>query len=111
MEREKLAEGFARGIPLPGGTFYPFYYLARVDEPEFGCEGRPEEGPILGRAYGYDAQGPRQWDIGEVDLWRGRLDDQMWVGHWQGGYAVLAQGTTEPRVLERELFERMFGTD
>ena len=57
MEREKMAEGFAKGIRLPGGLFRPLYYLTRVDEPEFGCEGRPEGGRICGRAYGFDAGG------------------------------------------------------
>lgn len=111
MEQRQMEETFARGIDLPGGRFWPLYYLTRVDEPEFGCEGRPEAGPILGRAYGFDARGPRQWDIREADLWRSRLDDRMWVGRWQGDYAVLTRDATEPRALEQELFERMFSTE
>lgn len=111
MEREEMAEGFAKGIRLPGGLFRPLYYLTRVDEPEFGCEGRPEGGRICGRAYGFDAGGPRQWDIGEVELWRSGLDDDMWVGRWQGGYATLASGKEQPCSLEPTLFAHMFGTD
>lgn len=110
MELEKMNAAFDRGLNLPEGRFQPLYYLSRVDEPEFGCEGRPEAGPILGRAYGFDPQGPRQWDIGEVDLWRSGLDDGMRVGRWQGGYATLPMGTDRPRPLEPELFGRMFGT-
>lgn len=108
LEQEKLDAAFSRGIDLPGGKFWPLYYLNRVDEPEFGCEGRPEGGRIFGRAYGVDAQGPRQWDVEESALWRAGLDDGMWVGTWQQGYATLASGTAEPHSLEKALFDEIF---
>ena len=108
MEQTELREAFQNGICLPGGIFWPLYYLSRVDEPEFGCEGRPEGGPIFGLAYGFDTQGPRRWEIGEVDLWTSGLDDNMWVGRWQGGYALLPVGSQYPKSLDTALFHRVF---
>ena len=57
MDEQQIKTGFSEGISLPEGQFTPIYYLSRVDEPEFGCEGRPEQGKIFGRAYGYDKNG------------------------------------------------------
>ena len=57
MDEQQIKNAFSEGISLPEGQFTPIYYLRRVDEPEFGCEGRPEQGKIFGRAYGYDKMG------------------------------------------------------
>ena len=108
MEQAELRTAFQKGIALPEGTFWPVCYLSRVDEPEFGCEGRPEGGPIFGLAYGFDAQGPRRWEIEEADLWRSGLDDNMWVGRWQEGCAILPAGSRHPKPLEKALFDRVF---
>lgn len=108
MEQAELRAAFQDGIALPEGTFWPLCYLSRVDEPEFGCEGRPEGGPIFGLAYGFDAQGPRRWQIREADLWVSGLDDNMWVGCWQGDYAILPAGSHHPKPLEKALFDRVF---
>lgn len=107
MEQQQLCAAFAAGIDLPEGRFMPLYYLNRVDEPEFGCEGRPEQGKIYGRAYGFDRSGARQWEIEEAALWRLRLDDGMWVGRWNGGYGLLdAKGNV--RALSEADFTAVF---
>ena len=108
MEEQQLHAAFSAGIALPEGRFAPLYYLSRVDEPEFGCEGRPEQGKIYGHAYGFDAGGARQWEIEETALWCLGLDDGMWVGRWQGGYALLsAKGALRP--LSEDDFAAIFG--
>lgn len=109
MEEQKIRDAFSGGLSLSGGIFQPLLYLSRVDEPDFGCEGRPEGKKIYGRAYGRDAAGPRLWDLEEADLWRGGFDDGMWVGLWQGGYATLAGNSTQPKPLSEALFQRVFG--
>jgi len=109
MEEQEIRDGFIKGLSLPEGQFWPLLYLSRTDEPDFGCEGRPEGQKIYGRAYGWDGDGPRQWDIEEADLWRGGFDDGMWVGRWQGGYATLARRSARPKPLCAEVFHRAFG--
>ena len=109
MDEQEIKHAFSEGIALPEGQFAPIYYLRRVDEPEFGCEGRPEQGKIFGRAYGYDRSGARQWEIEETALWSAGLDDDMWVGRLNGGYATLrlCSGRVEP--LQTDRFHAAFG--
>ena len=88
------------GMMLPGGEFRPIAFFARVDEPEFGCEGRPDQGLILGYIYGWDRHGKREWALEESALWAGGFDDRMWIGRFRGGVAALKEGATTPAPLE-----------
>ena len=108
MTDAQIAEAFRDGIPLPDGVFEPLFWLERVDDPEFGCEGRPEEGPIYGNAYGFDRNGRNRWKIEELALILGGFDDCMWVGRWQDGYALLRENQREIKPLKQELFETVF---
>ena len=49
MDEQQIKTAFSEGISLSEGQFTPIYYLSRVDEPEFGCEGRPEQGKMKHR--------------------------------------------------------------
>ena len=109
MDEQQIKIGFSEGISLPEGQFTPIYYLSRVDEPEFGCEGRPEQGKIFGRAYGYDKNGPHQWEIEETALWRAGLDDNMWVGRLNGSYATLRPFSGRVELLPADRFGAAFG--
>lgn len=108
MTRKEIQQAFAQGITLPEGEFAPLIYLHRVDEPEFGCEGRPDGGVICGTAYGVTPEGEQVWQVEERLLWRAGLDDGMWVGRWQGGYALLSSNG-QVRALDEETFHKLFG--
>ena len=105
MDEQQIKTAFSEGISLPEGQFTPIYYLSRVDEPEFGCEGRPEQGKI----YGYDKNGPHQWEIEETALWGAGLDDDMWVGRLSGSYATLCPSFGRVELLSAERFDSAFG--
>ena len=107
MTREEAQKILEQGISLKEGEFAPLIYLSRVDEPEFGCEGRPDGGVVCGTAYGVTPEGDRVWPVEEQLLWRAGLDDGMWVGRWRGGYAMLS-AAGRVRVLDEALFRALF---
>lgn len=108
MTREEIQQAFTQGIALPEGKFMPLIYLRRVDEPEFGCEGRPDGGVICGTVYGVTPETERVWQVEEQLLWRTGLDDGMWVGRWRGGYALLS-AAGRVRALDETTFRKLFG--
>ena len=109
MDEQQIKTAFSEGISLQEGQFTPIYYLSRVDEPEFGCEGRPEQGKIFGRAYGYDKNGTHQWENEETSLLWLCLDDDMWVGRLSGSYATLRPSSGRVELLPADRFDSAFG--
>lgn len=73
---------------IDGTPFTPLCWLIQVDEPEFGCEGRPDGQPVCGSVHLLDRHGERTVPIEETTLFASRLDDRMWIGTY-GGQIVL----------------------
>ena len=80
MTEEEIQTALETGFPLEGEPFRPLVYLRRVDEPEFGCEGRPEEGPVYGTIWGWDQSGAKTWQVPDWMIITAGLDDRMWIG-------------------------------
>ena len=93
---------------LPDREFVPLIYLSRVDEPEFGCEGRPDGAIVYGMAYGETPEGRRTWKVEEHLLWNTGLDDDVWIGKIEQDYVVVKRDKSV-RVLPEEKFHALFG--
>lgn len=74
---------------IDGQEFEPECWLIRVDEPEFGCEGRPDGEPVCGSVVLLDGSGQRTEPIAEDLLFGSRLDDRMWIGRYGGEMALV----------------------
>ena len=80
---------------MKGARIRPLCYLIRVDEPEFGCEGRPDGQAVYGTVLLCDAQGERAVPIEETVLLRSRLDDKMTIGLLDGQTVLVSRTRTE----------------
>lgn len=60
--------------------FIPEFYLAEVEEPEFGCEGRPEGTVVYAGVEVQFEDGFKVIPIEERKLWNSGWDDGMWIG-------------------------------
>ena len=95
MRKEQILPLFRSGFPVDGRRFLPLFYLEQVDEPDFGCEGRPEQGEVCGCARGFTAEGEKLWQIEEKALWYSGFDDDQWAGMLAGESGpVLVRGKT-----------------
>ncbi len=92
MTEEEIQKRLSQGFLLEGKLFHPLVYLRRVDEPEFGCEGRPEEGPVCGTIWGYDRSGGKTWQIPDWIMEITGLDDRMWIGLLEGQLVSCQEG-------------------
>ena len=68
------------GFRIGKSEFKPVAYLVSVDEPEFGCEGRPEEGKVCARLQGITMKGTQSWKLDADKLEESGLYDDMWIG-------------------------------
>lgn len=87
---------------VEGREIQPVGYLIRVDEPEFGCEGRPDGQPVYGTVLLCDAQGERTVPIEETVLMRSRLDDKMTIGLLDGTLVLVSRTRTTYVPLSEE---------
>ena len=64
-------------IEIDGKIFQPLLHLLYVEEPDFGCEGVPEDGAVCGSIVAEDAAGRRTIPIGQrhVDRYDGWCSD------------------------------------
>ena len=74
---------------LNGSVFRPLAKLLYVEEPDFGCEGVPEDGVVYGSIVLEDKNGQRTVKIEEQQLFASRLDDGMWIGKLAGKTVLL----------------------
>lgn len=81
-------------IWVNGTEIRPLCYLIRVDEPEFGCEGRPDGEPVYGSVLLCDVHGERTVPIEETVLMRSRLDDKMILGEADGQLVLVPRTRT-----------------
>lgn len=65
---------------INGSIFRPKGRLIYVEEPDFGCEERPENEPVYGRVVLEDENGQRTVKIEESILFSGQMNDGMWYG-------------------------------
>ena len=79
---------------VDGQEFQPLVWLERVDLPDFGCEGRPEEGEPQGAVWGQRSDGKHFWRIGEAALLTSGFCDDLWIG-WRDGQLVLVPAGRE----------------
>lgn len=63
-----------------GSIFRPKGRLLYVEEPEFGCEGAPEDGALCGTVVVETPDGQRSVKIEESILLSGQMSDGMWYG-------------------------------
>ena len=67
-------------IDVNGSIFRPKGRLLYIEEPDFGCEGAPEKGPVYGSVVLEDKTGQRTVKIEESILFSGHMNDGMWYG-------------------------------
>lgn len=77
-ELEDLRE---QGIKTDEGMFYPVFWIEEVQEPEFGCEGRPEGIVITGTVIGRTPEEYLIFPVEEKLLYNSGLDDNMLLGY------------------------------
>lgn len=63
-----------------GSIFRPKGRLLYIEEPDFGCEGAQEKGPVYGSVVLEDKTGQRTVKIEESILFSGQMNDGMWYG-------------------------------
>lgn len=68
------------GFRFPEGEFLPVAYVVSVDEPDFGCEGRPENEVVYATLQAFTLQGVKHYRMEEQGLNQTQLYDDMWVG-------------------------------
>ena len=85
MTDQEILHRLRVGFETAGGHYSPVLYLRRVDEPEFGCEGRPEEGPIYGTIYGVSREGPFRMELEDWMILLSGMDDNMFIGVQEDG--------------------------
>ncbi len=76
-------------IEIDGKIFQPLLHLLYVEEPDFGCEGVPEDGAVCGSIVAEDAAGRRTMPIEEQMLFASRLDNDTWIGMTDGVLMLL----------------------
>ena len=76
-------------IEIDGKIFQPLLHLLYVEEPDFGCEGVPEDGAVCGSIVAEDAAGRRTMPIEEQTLFASRLDNDTWIGMTDGVLMLL----------------------
>lgn len=67
------------GFSLNGKKLIPLAFIMRVDEPDHGCEGRPEGKIMYDKVYALTLKGQKVWIIGEKDLEESGIYDNTWV--------------------------------
>jgi len=85
MEKDEFQNGFL----INGQLFQPLAWISRADLPDFGCEGRPDGGPVFGAVWGERADGAHFWRVAERDILAAGLRDDVWIG-LRNGEIVLA---------------------
>ncbi|MCD8356252.1 MAG: hypothetical protein LUE11_06740 [Clostridia bacterium] len=93
---------------INGSVFRPLVKLLYVEEPDFGCEGVPEEGAVYGSIVLEDKNGQRTAKIEEKQLFASRLNDGMWVGKLAGRIVLLGKDKTtvyQPNTAEQSWLE------
>ena len=78
-------------IDINGSIFRPKLRLLYVEEPDFGCEGAPEDGAVYGSVVLEDKNGQRKVKIEESLLLASRLDDGMWIGTLSGHMVLVGR--------------------
>ncbi|SFG39303.1 hypothetical protein SAMN04487761_1167 [Lachnospiraceae bacterium C7] len=81
---------FQVGIDISAGHITPVAYINFVEEPDFGCEGRPEGEIVFAKLEVYTDKGPKKLLATEAMLDETGLYDHMWVG-----FLKKKDGTTE----------------
>lgn len=76
---------------INGAVFRPKLRLIYVEEPEFGCEGAPDEGKIYGNIVLEDKTGQKKVKIEESQLYSSRLNDGMWIGKLAGHTVLIGR--------------------
>lgn len=74
-----------------GSIFRPRARLLYIEEPDFGCEGAPEEGPIYGSVVVEDKNGQHTVKVEDRLLFGGQMKDGMWVGLLAGKTVMVAR--------------------
>ena len=80
------------GIKAEDGTFYPVFWIEEVQEPEFGCEGRPEDVLINGTVIGRTPEEYLIFPVEEKLLYNSGLDDHMLLGYLKNGKKEVVLG-------------------
>lgn len=81
-----------------GSIFRPQGRLLYVEEPDFGCEGVPENGPVYGSIVVEDKNGQRTVKIEQSVLFSGQMNDGMWYGTL--GRAIVLVGRDKQTVYQ-----------
>lgn len=58
----------------------PLFYISEIIEPEFGCEGRPENEIIYSKIIGYTCDGEKSVQIEDSIFQNSFINTDMWIG-------------------------------
>lgn len=67
------------GFVVDRQRLVPLAFIMRVDEPDFGCEGRPEGKILYNKVYALTIKGQKVWLMGDEDLEVSGIYDNTWV--------------------------------
>lgn len=84
----------------------PLAYIMRVDEPDFGCEGRPETKVVYEKVYALTLKGQKVWLMGEKDLEISGIYDNTWVCRLESTHQLVCwrEGTEEMIPVPEDLW-------
>lgn len=94
------------GFRVKGKNLVPLAFIYRVDEPDFGCEGRPEGKVMYDKVYALTLKGQKVWIIGEKDLEESGIYDNTWVCREEQTHQLICwrEGTEEMMPVSEDLW-------
>ncbi len=99
MQEQEYLQG---GTTADGEPFAPICYIRWIEEPDFGCEGRPDGQSPCGTVCVLAEDGEKRLPIREDVLFRTRLDDRMWVAEQDGTVLLVSRRGVRIELNETE---------
>ncbi|BBF41814.1 hypothetical protein lbkm_0494 [Lachnospiraceae bacterium KM106-2] len=116
LDKHNIINQLEQGFLIQNHQFHPRYFILQVDDPEFGCEGRPEGETIYGQITLLSLKGTFVLQVEEPFLWKSGIDDRMWIGRLDGTEGIImkreirdAYAIMEPKDYEymNQIYEEM----
>lgn len=111
LDRRGIQYSLTNGFRFPEGVFLPIAYVVSVDEPDFGCEGRPENEKVYATLCTYTLEGMKTCKMEEHGLDASCLFDDMWVGTRIGRngmkeFGCFREGSEMFHIFDQQIWEQ-----